>query len=235
MKNKGVTILSIITNIILIAILCSFIKINGSIIKEKQIIKEMSESTQVTDLNNQINALNTEHTEYMNYIQTCKAQLARAITDMGIETSENASVDRMAQNIKSITTKGNKKYLIKDGVIQDGLTFTGARNSSGSAKPTATQQTGYIAVSGQGAYTTIFDINNYSYLGARMDKGTTSGMGTFASSTLIEDSITYYTHGSATNPASYLGDLDNKTNAYVGIYIYASASQSLKLYDLWLE
>ena len=103
MKNRRVPILSIITNIILIAILCSFIRINGSIIKEKQIIKEMSESTQVTDLNNQINALNTEHTEYMNYIQTCKAQLASAITDMGVETSEDASLDTMASNIRSIS------------------------------------------------------------------------------------------------------------------------------------
>ena len=102
MKNKGVTILSIITNIILIAMLCSFIKINGSILKEKQTIKEMSESTQVTDLNNQINALNAEHTEYMNYIQTCKAQLASAITDMGIETSDNANVDTMVSNIRNL-------------------------------------------------------------------------------------------------------------------------------------
>ena len=115
MKNKGVTILSIITNIILIAILCSFIKINGSIIKEKQIVKEMSESTQVTDLNNQINALNAEHTEYMKYIQTCKAQLASAITEMGVETSEDASVDTMASNIRNIleVSGANKEQRIK--------------------------------------------------------------------------------------------------------------------------
>ena len=127
MKNKGVTILSIITNIILISMLCSFIKINGSIIKEKQIIKEMSESTQVTDLNNQINALNTEHTEYMNYIQTCKAQLASAITDMGIETSESASLDTMASNIRSISG-GSFEYI--DGGINRQSTTTAVASIS---------------------------------------------------------------------------------------------------------
>ena len=102
MKNKRIIVLLITTNFILIAILCSFIRINGNIIKEKQIIKEMSESTQVTDLNNQINALNAEHTEYMNYVQTCKAQLASTITNMGIETSENADIDTITNNISHL-------------------------------------------------------------------------------------------------------------------------------------
>ena len=129
MKNKGITILLIITNIILIAILCSFIRINGNIIKEKQIIKEMSESTQVTDLNNQINALNTEHTEYMNYIQRCKAQLASAITDMGVETSENANIDAMVNNIRSITGSsdiafGNTGTMVASEVKTIELDFT---------------------------------------------------------------------------------------------------------------
>ena len=146
MKNKRVTILLIITNIILIAILYSFIRINGSIIKEKQIIKEMSESTQVTDLNNQINALNTEHTEYMNYTQTCKAQLASAITDMGVETSEDASLDTMASNIRTILeSSGNAVEL--NCVAGTAYTYTSSKQDF-SAKFTPKHDTSYVIIGG---------------------------------------------------------------------------------------
>ena len=53
MKNRKV-IINIIIYIILIGIIISLISRNG-IIREKQIIKEMSESTQVSNLQNQIN------------------------------------------------------------------------------------------------------------------------------------------------------------------------------------
>ena len=69
MKKEKVIVLLIGINIILIGIICSLISKNGNIIKEKQIIKEMSSTTQETELNNQINSLNAEHTEYANYIQ----------------------------------------------------------------------------------------------------------------------------------------------------------------------
>ena len=106
MKNKRILILSIITNIILIVFICNFI--NRDIIREKQIVKEMSESSQVTDLNNQINSLNTEHTEYMNYIQTCKTQLASTISNEGVPTSENDTFEKMVTNIGDIFTQRTK-------------------------------------------------------------------------------------------------------------------------------
>lgn len=102
MKNKRITILLIITNIILIGIICSLISKNGNIIKEKQIIKEMNENTQVTELNNQINALNTEHTEYLNYIQTCKTKIATALENEGVTTSNDATLEAMSENISKI-------------------------------------------------------------------------------------------------------------------------------------
>ena len=101
MKNKKLVVFLIITNIILIGIIISLISRNG-IIKEKQVIKEMSESTQVTDLNNQINALNTEHTDYVNYIQTCKTKIATALTNEGVTTLNEATLETMAENIGKI-------------------------------------------------------------------------------------------------------------------------------------
>ena len=102
MKNKRITILSVITNIILIGILCSFLSKNINITKEKQIVKEMSESTQVSDLNNQINALNAEHTDYMNYIQTCKTKIATALTNEEVATSNEATLETMSENISKV-------------------------------------------------------------------------------------------------------------------------------------
>lgn len=248
-KEQGVTIISLIVTIIVLIILAGVsinltLGQNGIITKAKQAkenmeIAQIEEQKELNELYVQLenNETSIDSTSYdaIAKLAEFKRKIASAITNKGIQTSEDDSADTMAKNITDITSSKPKKYLIKDGIIQDNLTFTGARNSSGSAKPTATQASGYISVSGQGAYTTTFDVSNYSYLGARMSQGTTSGMGTFASSTLVENNIHNMTHGSATNPASYLGDLENKTNAYVGIYVYASASQSLKLYDLWLE
>ena len=104
MKNKRITILLIITNIILIGIICSLISKNGNIIKEKQIIKEMNESTEITNLNNQITELNKAHTNYANYIEESKMKIANAITDMGVETSSDVTLETMANNIRSIST-----------------------------------------------------------------------------------------------------------------------------------
>ena len=176
MKNKGLTILSIITNIILIAMLCSFIRINGGIVKEKQIIKEMSESTQVTDLNNQINALNTEHTEYMNYIQTCKVQLASAITDMGIETSENASIDTMVINIRSISGASSTdtvKYLLKEGeIVSDDLKSITVTSGSYSSNEDSIGKNLFVNTT-SAAICFKIDLTNYTklILACRCDSG----------------------------------------------------------------
>ena len=122
MKNKRITILLIITNIILVGIICSLISKNGNIIKEKQIIKEMNESTQVTELNNQINALNTEHTEYMNYIETCKTQIATSLTTEGVTTSNQETLETMAENISKVVQAKTKDATATASDIIDGKT-----------------------------------------------------------------------------------------------------------------
>ena len=97
MKNKKIIILLIIINITLMGIICSFINKNG-IIKEKQIIKEMTE----IEYDNSINELNKSHEEYAIQVQNNKTKIATALTDMGVDTSENASIDTIISNIRNI-------------------------------------------------------------------------------------------------------------------------------------
>ena len=108
-KEKCIILILLVIIVILIGGNINFILEKNAIVKSnKQIIKEMNESTQVTDLNNQINALNTEHTEYMNYIQTCKTQIATALTAEGVETFENDTFEKMVANIGDIFTQRTK-------------------------------------------------------------------------------------------------------------------------------
>ena len=119
--KKGIILIVII--IILIGININFILQKNLIVKNnKQTIKEMNESTQVTDLNNQINALNTEHTEYMNYIETCKTQIATALTTEGVTTSNKATLETMAENISKVLQSRTKDATATAEDIAEGKT-----------------------------------------------------------------------------------------------------------------
>lgn len=125
MKNKERKLKAIIIILIItILILCMqlFLVKKGSINSKKQIIKEMSESEQVTDLNNQINELNTSHTEYMNYIQTCKTQIATALTNEGVATSDQATLETMAESISKVLQERTKDATATADNITDGKT-----------------------------------------------------------------------------------------------------------------
>ena len=102
MKKKNITKVSIVFNLVLLIIVFNLLIGNVNIIKEKQIIKEMNESTQVTNLNSSINQLNSQHTSYMNYIQTCKTQIATALTNEGVATSDQITLEEMAAKIPNI-------------------------------------------------------------------------------------------------------------------------------------
>ena len=93
--------------LITILILCTTLSIviiqqNTNIEKKTKVIKQMNETTQVTELNEQINQLNLSHTEYANSIQTAKKNLATALTNEGINTTENDTFETMVTNIGNI-------------------------------------------------------------------------------------------------------------------------------------
>ena len=122
-KGRYIKIVSLLVIIILIGVSINFILEKNVIIKSnKQIVKEMNEDTQVTDLNNQINSLNTEHTEYMNYIQTCKTKIATALTSEGVETSEQATLEKMSENISKVLQARTKDATATADNITDGKT-----------------------------------------------------------------------------------------------------------------
>lgn len=110
MKKQKLILLAVI---ILLCFIVISVMINQkrNIKKEQIIIKEMSETTQVSDLQEQINQLNASNTEYANYVQSCKQAIARAITNQGVETSEDSKIDTIIENIeKMATNKYNEGY-----------------------------------------------------------------------------------------------------------------------------
>ena len=99
MKNKKIIVFLIITNIILIGIICSLVSKNANVIRKETItIKEMSE----TEYDNSITELNKSHEDYAAQVQKNKKKLATAITNQKVTTSENATVDEMVTNIGRI-------------------------------------------------------------------------------------------------------------------------------------
>ena len=120
MKNRKV-IINIIIYIILIGVIISLISRNG-IIREKQVIKEMSESTQVSNLQNQINQLNSSQEEYAKNVQIYKAKIAEAITNQKVTTSENATADEIVTNIGEILKARTKDATATAEDIAEGKT-----------------------------------------------------------------------------------------------------------------
>ena len=102
MKSKNTIITLVIVNIILVVMCCTSITTNLNIIKGKKIIKEMTETEEVTSLQKQIDSLNDTQTKYANYIQNCKTQIATVLTNEGVETSNDATLDTMAINIGNV-------------------------------------------------------------------------------------------------------------------------------------
>lgn len=152
MKNKRIAVLLII-NVILVGIICNLLKGKVNIIKEKQLIKEMTE----TEYDSQITELNKSHTNYAEYIETCKETIANAITDMGIETESTDTIDTMANNIRNI--KSGVEPLIKSYTI----TITGASNAAKEYNY-KTYNTGTLeTIEGYSPYTAyIYSTNSYN-------------------------------------------------------------------------
>ena len=102
MKNIRIHIQTLYL-VIIILIIANIIS-NKNIILEnnKIILKNMNETAEVTNLNKSIEELNLSHTEYSNYIQNSKKQIATALTNEGVETSEDELLETMASNIRRV-------------------------------------------------------------------------------------------------------------------------------------
>ena len=111
MKNKKILILSIIINLVFLLIICIFISGYKNIIREKKVIKEMTTSTLEENLNAQITQLNKSHTDYANSIEESKKKIASAITEKGVDTSSDVTLDTMADNIRNISTIDDASFV----------------------------------------------------------------------------------------------------------------------------
>lgn len=121
MKNKNIIKVSIVSNIVLMIIILNALIGDKSIIKEKQIIKEMTQSENESNLQTQLDNLNTAQEEYANNVQIYKKQIADAITNEGVATSQNDTGAVMATNIgKILSTKTTATATAED--IKQGKT-----------------------------------------------------------------------------------------------------------------
>ena len=167
MKNKKIVILLMTINIIMIiVIICSFTSKN--IINERQIIKEMSESTQVTDLNNQINQLNASHTEYANYVKSYKQTIATAITNQGVNTTVDATAEVMAKNIGEILQAKTKATATAEEILNgqtawiNGSKVTGTMANNGELNWNPTTATTYTIPAGYYSGGTLDSSESYN-------------------------------------------------------------------------
>ena len=101
MKNNKKHII-LLYLIILVLAGVNIISNRNIIFNNKIILKNMDESTQIADKEKAIDELNKTHAEYYNYIQTAKQEIASAIRDMGVPTSDDETLEDMATNIRNI-------------------------------------------------------------------------------------------------------------------------------------
>ena len=122
MKNKIISVLLILNLIITMGILNFFIK--DQISKEKVVLKEMTESKQVSGMQTEINNLNKSHEEYANYIQTSKQKIANAIN---MYQNNNAIVDNSLEEfstmITNLTNIPENTYYYEEGTEGDSTTI----------------------------------------------------------------------------------------------------------------
>lgn len=122
MKTRKIIIILIIS-VMLIATIYNMISKDITIINEKQIIKEMMN----TEYESEITQLNKSHEEYVSQVKSNKEQIALAITEMGIETLKDSTIETIVANIKNIKSfnKEDEIVFFENGSWQntDILTF----------------------------------------------------------------------------------------------------------------
>lgn len=82
----------------------------------KIVLKNMNETTEVSNLNKTIETLNASHTEYANYIQTSKQKIINAINNYpNSAATENNSLEELSTMIKSLTNVPENTYYYVNG------------------------------------------------------------------------------------------------------------------------
>ena len=170
--KKAKIILFIIIFLLCIIILSIIADQNKNIKKEFITIKEMSESTQVSDLNNQITTLNKSHDEYAKNVQNYKTKIAEAITNQGVKTSADEKAEVMAENIgkilqaKTTATATEVQIIAGQTAWVNGSKITGTMVNRGTLNWNPTTSTTYNVPEGyysggtlnsSGAYNTGFN------------------------------------------------------------------------------
>ena len=97
MKGIKIIIILIVINLLLIGVIYNFIK-KDYLKNEKIITKVMTETKNEYN----INSLNKSHTDYAQYIENCKMQIATALTNEGIETNNDETLETMATSISKV-------------------------------------------------------------------------------------------------------------------------------------
>ena len=144
-----------ITYIILIVIIISLLIDKNMIIgKEKQTVKEMTQSELESSLNDTIQQLNEAQTKYAADVQTYKKQIAEAVTNQGIETTENDEGSVIAENIgKILSTKTQAtataaQILTGETAWVNGAPVTGTMVDNGAVNETLNAGGSYTIPSG---------------------------------------------------------------------------------------
>ena len=112
MKGRKIITILIIVNLILVGIICNLIN-KGNVNNQKQILKEMTE----TEYENTITELNQSYEDYAKNIKESKKKIASAITEKGVKTSNEETLENMANNIKNIFSI-NENALLATGTFK---------------------------------------------------------------------------------------------------------------------
>ena len=123
MRGKKIIIISIIINILTIGIIYNLVR-KDYLNNEKIIVKAMTG----TEYENSIKSLNTSHEDYAKNIEEGKKKIASAITDMGVITSDEETLENMANNIRNISTNKDASSISYDNT-QSALSSTNVQGA----------------------------------------------------------------------------------------------------------
>ena len=142
-REKGITLVALVVTIIVLIILAGIsinliLGDNGVITiakkaKENTKLAKIEEETELNELYTQLetNDSSSDETTYdaIAKLTEFKQKIAKAITDMGIETSETENADKMADNIRSLKNNIDVEQNIlvnkKGSNVTTSETFTG--------------------------------------------------------------------------------------------------------------